>query len=329
MKNNFDKSSTGTDIEAVAYYDAYMSQSDFNENFEILQHSDNRKNSILYYTDCGNVKNDVTFDIAGDKDAKVKFLAENISFDASEIETWDDNTLRNEIYGQLTEWPQLINFEKLNDELTDSGLEIAPSKELVKVISHGYSQGDYSEIYYCPADLQEAWGSAPIETDLKETFDHLLWDAPIWAQVTINGDEYNYYDCPEYDQYEFKRDEFLAYVSEKSGVGIEKIAAILPKEPSYNQGNDYENDNRSIGSRACYRRAALGLGDALMEKLGFSNMSVRFFIWQDQEDYASFDKSLVEVSEADFLEADGPIEYERHSVFANGVSQICLTKGTP
>ena len=56
---------------------------------------------------------------------------------------------------------------------------------------------------------------------------------------------------------------------------------------------------------------------------GFKNMNVRFFIW-DSEDNDEGD--FVECDEAEFLEAEGMIEYERNTVFENGVSQICLTK---
>lgn len=58
-----------------------------------------------------------------------------------------------------------------------------------------------------------------------------------------------------------------------------------------------------------------------MSELGFKAMSVRFFIYDE-------DNELIEVNETDFRCADGHIEYERHTVFANGVSQICLTKNS-
>ena len=34
---------------------------------------------------------------------------------------------------------------------------------------------------------------------------------------------------------------------------------------------------------------------------------------------------LIEVSESTFAQLDGVITYERHTVFANGVRQVCLT----
>ena len=54
------------------------------------------------------------------------------------------------------------------------------------------------------------------------------------------------------------------------------------------------------------------------------NITVRFFVY-DLED----DGEITEVEEDVFLSAEGNIDYERHTVFANGVRQICLTKNLP
>lgn len=51
---------------------------------------------------------------------------------------------------------------------------------------------------------------------------------------------------------------------------------------------------------------------------------VRFFVITS--DCESGDIIEAEVTESEFLEFEGDISYERHTVFANGVSQICLTK---
>ncbi len=56
--------------------------------------------------------------------------------------------------------------------------------------------------------------------------------------------------------------------------------------------------------------------------LGFVDMPIRFFIYDCNAD----DDPIREVAEAEFLGIKGDIEYERHSVYANGVKQICLTK---
>ena len=57
---------------------------------------------------------------------------------------------------------------------------------------------------------------------------------------------------------------------------------------------------------------------------GFKDIPVRFFVYDTNEGESEVD--VIECDEATFLEAEGVIEYERHTVFANGCNQICLTK---
>lgn len=57
--------------------------------------------------------------------------------------------------------------------------------------------------------------------------------------------------------------------------------------------------------------------------MAFSTIPVRFFV----VDFDSDEADIVEVSEHDWLKAEGPITYERHTIRENGASQICLTKG--
>lgn len=59
--------------------------------------------------------------------------------------------------------------------------------------------------------------------------------------------------------------------------------------------------------------------------MAFSTLPVRFFV----VDYDSDEVDIVEVSEHEWLRAEGLISYERHTIRENGASQICLTKGLP
>jgi hypothetical protein len=59
------------------------------------------------------------------------------------------------------------------------------------------------------------------------------------------------------------------------------------------------------------------------DTLGFTNMPVRFFIYDAEN---QDDMEACECNEQAFLEAGGVIEYERFTVFDNGCKQICLTK---
>lgn len=59
--------------------------------------------------------------------------------------------------------------------------------------------------------------------------------------------------------------------------------------------------------------------------MAFSTIPVRFFV----VDFDSEEADIVEVSEHEWLKAEGLISYERHTIRENGASQICLTKGLP
>lgn len=58
--------------------------------------------------------------------------------------------------------------------------------------------------------------------------------------------------------------------------------------------------------------------------MGFKNIPVRFFLVREDDEDNEID--IHEVDEQEFINGQGAIEYERHTVFENGVSQICLTK---
>jgi hypothetical protein len=64
--------------------------------------------------------------------------------------------------------------------------------------------------------------------------------------------------------------------------------------------------------------------DALQNQLDGGVLPVRYFIVDyDLEE----GPDIVECNELDFLNADGAIDYKRHTKFENGCNQICLTKG--
>jgi hypothetical protein len=53
------------------------------------------------------------------------------------------------------------------------------------------------------------------------------------------------------------------------------------------------------------------------------DITIRFFCYNTDEFTHEID--IVETDEATFLRLGGEISYERHTVFANGCRQICLT----
>lgn len=65
------------------------------------------------------------------------------------------------------------------------------------------------------------------------------------------------------------------------------------------------------------------------------NINVRFFIYDEEALGAERSEGtyevcepgdIVEVDEETFLACRHPIQYERHTMWANGVDRVCLTK---
>jgi hypothetical protein len=54
--------------------------------------------------------------------------------------------------------------------------------------------------------------------------------------------------------------------------------------------------------------------------------TVRYFVYDSDLDLIDDPDPITEVTEREFIDYDGVITYERHTVFQNGVAQICLTK---
>lgn len=95
----------------------------------------------------------------------------------------------------------------------------------------GYSQGDYAEIII-PTNLGFKRGF-----DFKSYFTNLFYDAPIYAKLDIDDNEFCF---DEYltDQYRYDKDEFLAIAEKhikhnKKAVIIEWLTANLPENLEY------------------------------------------------------------------------------------------------
>lgn len=235
-KNNFDQSSTGTNIEIDVSYDSHLSRIYFEESIEVIQHSGYRTNTIAYYTDCGNVEasKHISFEIVATDEAKAAYL-EFEGYDLSPNSGNDSAQYDALIFDSYGERITLLNYEDFNREFAQYNIQIKPDRTIEKIITLGYSQGDYAEVYYCPDDLSGAWGKEPTQAELQTIIDRLFWDQPIFARVTINGEEYRHDDLYEdgSDPYKWNPSKFAEYVAKESGVPVETIAAMLPKEVPY------------------------------------------------------------------------------------------------
>lgn len=220
--NNYDMSSIGTSIEVSAYYDTNLDRLWFEESFEKL--GDN-----WFYTDYGNVSSDVSFSIGGLKPDLKRILEDQYDFvenmNKQELLDTLDNFM-SERYGHAS----LETFEEWEEELKDYNLELIPSTPIEKIVTRGYSQGDYAEVFYFPDKLAEVWGREVIEGDLKTEIDHLFWDCPIYCAVEIDSEEFNYEGNP----YEFERSEFIDAICKWTKPELrEQLETLIPNEINY------------------------------------------------------------------------------------------------
>ena len=233
-KKNFDKSSTGTDIEISCSYDADLSSMYFGENIEILQHSGYSTTSIGYFHGQGDKSDTVKMTIKGTT-AAIIAAARRYTSAYSDIVAASGKELEDikaEIIGQF-EGIDLIHFAL--DKLPEiEGLEIVPNKNLITIKTSGYSQGDYAVVVYCPEDIEKCWGTYPKQESIQKMVDNLYWGAPIYCRFTINEKEYDYYDMPEADSYKWEREMFIECVSKESGVSKETLENFVPEYPEYN-----------------------------------------------------------------------------------------------
>lgn len=232
--NNYTRAASGPSIELTCFYDTDQSHREFEENFQILQSESYSKSTITYYIENGNVKDadDISFSLVGSVADILKLHNANtganiIAANGKELEEIKEGIL--DTYGERI---TLLNFEDASKVF--SPLIVQPSKNVEYLVTRGYSQGDYAKVYFCRDDLHTSWGRIPTDGDLQKIFDHLFWDAPIYACFEIDGQEYRYDECPEYDDYEWNKDAFAAYVAKESGVPVETLTAMLPEYPDYN-----------------------------------------------------------------------------------------------
>lgn len=77
-------------------------------------------------------------------------------------------------------------------------------------------------------------------------------------------------------------------------------------------------------ARSVVTQTAKDFADAIKP---LADVPVRFFIFDEEEDCGNGETGDIrECKEWEFDKHEGTISYSRHTVFENGVSQICLTK---
>lgn len=253
--NNFDQSSTGVNIEFYGRYDNNLSRHYWEENYSEI---DDCKNTF-YFTCYGELENplnalELTVKSRSRKtdkefaDELKAYISKMYNFDITDtdtIETLSEIIVNEFDKNELIDY--LYNKNHFSEPLyawaeggyAETGLEVCFKKDPDYIDINGYCQGDFARVYFDIDAVRKLWGTPEttsddeLETMLRKQFEQQFYDSPVSAYITINDNDYSYYDCPDADEYAWKRNEFLQWAAEKSGVDIALIDAVVPKELPY------------------------------------------------------------------------------------------------
>lgn len=261
--NNFDKSSTGINLELSCFFDNYRSQNDYSENFHTVQEGSRSKTNIVAFCFEGNF--DVSelnkgykttteelftkyFNHYFDKDISLATPDEieelthelNHEYDTTPRSDCDNETMLKAIKCSLG-----YSQEELDHFLKESGFE--PTFEVLEC--RGYCQGDYTEVLFYKELLEYIRKELPqckkmtdreIVKDFEENINHYLWDQPIDCKLLIDGDDDDaiYLHESLNSEYSFEATEIIddlkkTLTHDKKDYIIEWLEENLPNQPSY------------------------------------------------------------------------------------------------
>ncbi|CAH7261431.1 conserved hypothetical protein [Vibrio chagasii] len=224
MYNNFDVSSTGTDITLNIHWDGDMARIKFEESLHSGRDLDISEldGDELIFSHYGNISV---------KDFEKEY---NVNCTAKEL----FKKYYNHVYAHdIT----LAGFTNLRDLIIDLGNDlddmqslqdhiethIGGTKEFKEFLaehfdakfftltSKGYSQGDVRTVIIPSEALESAGLPATQESadQFQDEIDHLIWDTPIYCHIEVDGEDYNLSNDVA-DPYKYEQDEIKKLINE-------------------------------------------------------------------------------------------------------------------
>lgn len=203
-KNNFDQSSTGTNIELCIFLDGYLAQMYFEE---FLAGEDGKY--VKAYRDR---RGDLEFiAIWADKEDAQTLqapLSEFQQMEFDELEHLYELYSGERFYGEESERAEMEDW--LASKFTAEVLIDSRHEEKLswydldcEYVSTGYSQGDAVRVWISDKAKQDyPWLLN------RRHIDNILWDAPVNGSLTVNGEEYYFHEVME-DVYDYDKDELI------------------------------------------------------------------------------------------------------------------------
>lgn len=249
--NNFDTSSTGLNLELSIYWDSVIATHYFEESFNILHHSTIKQNSVLVFNQYGNFDFS-DFDLSDldnytcNKTELIALIKECFYYDDVILQQSHDlmkHSLNKSDNQDLIDFVQdtMKSHFCLSDIIEYYQEFFTPTYKLIH--SFGHSQGHYS-VVILPKKLLDCYrADNKAESDqmivdcLQKDIDHLLWDAPLFAKLTIDDDDI-YLDEFQDDSYSYNKEKTIKFIKdnlEHEGLDyiINWLSENLPEQPEY------------------------------------------------------------------------------------------------
>lgn len=213
--NNFDKSSSGVDLECNCFSDQHASEEAYKSSLFTVQSENNRLPTIIafkYSEDLDVSKLEKTFNInCSSKELFKYYFKHYFEQDYSFSQLSKIIFLMVELKDNLNTKESLknISIEDLTSSIfihlgeNKKELELFLSKHFeptfVSIISQGYSQGDYVEVLFFKEVLDLIKTECPelskltdqeIANSFQEHIDNLCWDQIVYCDLDIDGELY-------------------------------------------------------------------------------------------------------------------------------------------
>lgn len=204
--NNFDKSSTGINIETDLHYSNSIRQWDFDDNFESFDRGH------LFYNPCHEIETDrIYLDVVATKKDLIEFLSyekskselNKLNKDELKEEFWEHIAIYYDLSCELRYLPSLLyEFDGNGDYninfKTDKGHKI----ELHTVNDYG----DYYTVITIPQLISEFYGRKVTYDEIAKDINYLIQVTPISGTININDNEIYYNDLDLDNEYYDKND---------------------------------------------------------------------------------------------------------------------------
>jgi len=223
-------------LEINAGLNEELSQSNFNEVFDVIQYSGYNQNFIGVYNPYKQFGEAFTLEDITPKprenNSNAKKLVKLLKKWDSDLDGYISMKELLEDYGYSAEniWDYYFKDEISSDEMeiqdfmTSSDITFDYPYE--KFITKGYSQGDYGEVYVDRAKYEEVFGTELDEEAFQEEIDHLFWDMPITGGATLS---FKYYqNCVTYTvEVEFEHIDEILKSQYDTDLNIDAIVQVV------------------------------------------------------------------------------------------------------